>query len=103
MNKIRPLTMVSPPIDKIVLFLTMYPPNVEPNICEHNTAQEKREEELHCDHRHYIHITIHIYILLSLLLILYFFIGLNGWPPQMFISPHVALLAKSLDTPALGG
>ena len=30
-----------------------------------------------------------------------FYIGLNGRPKQMFISPRVALLAKSLDTPAL--
>ena len=30
----------------------------------------------------------------------YFFFETPG-PPQMFISPHVALLAKSLDTPAL--
>ena len=30
-----------------------------------------------------------------------YYIGLNGRPSQMFISPSVALLAKSLDTPAL--
>ena len=31
-----------------------------------------------------------------------FYIGLNGRPPQMFVSPHVALLAKTLDTPNIG-
>ena len=36
-------------------------------------------------------------------IIIFFNIGPNGQPPQMFISPHVALLAKTLDTPVLRG
>ena len=35
------------------------------------------------------------------IIIIFFYIGLKGQPLEMLISPHVALLAKTLDTPAL--
>ena len=53
-------------------------------------------------HLHIINIssTINIIIVIPIVLLSCRY---NGWPSHMFTSPNLAPLAKSLDTPGLGG